>query len=101
MIIIETCCEYTEKTLFVSSDQQKWINRIKKLAEKYPDDVTIRHRPEDNDGCICATLPAEWLRIAPPRASNLTDEQRRAAAERMKALARKQKEGRLPAAQDE
>lgn len=98
---METCCEYTDKTLFVSSDHQKWINRIRKLAEMYPDDVTIKNRPEDNDGCICATLPAAWLRIAPPRANNMTDEQKAAASERMKALVEKQKNYRLALEQDE
>ena len=98
---METCCEYTDKTLFVSSDHQKWINRIRKLSEQYPDDVTIKNRPEDNDGCICATMPSEWLRISPPRKVEMTEEQRQAASERMKALVHKQKEERFRSEQDE
>ena len=91
MITIETCCEYTDKMLFISSDHQKWINRIKRLAEQYPDDVTIKNRPEENDGCICATMPAEWLRIAPPRTRDLSDEQRAELAERLRKARENQK----------
>ena len=92
---METCCEYTDKTLYISSDHQKWINRIRKLKSEYPGDVEIKNRPEDNDGCICATLPAAWLKISPPRKVEMTDEQRQAASERMKALAENQKQKRF------
>ena len=88
---METCCEYTDKTLFVSSDHQKWIYRIKKLAEQYPNVVTIKNRPEENDGCICATMPSEWLRIAPPRKVELTEEQKAELSERLRMAREKQK----------
>lgn len=91
MFIIETCCEYTDKTLFVSSDHQKWINKIKKLAEQYPDDVEIKNRPEENDGCICATMPSDWLRISPPRRVEMTEEQKAELAERLRLAREKQK----------
>ena len=90
MFIIETCCEYTDKTLFVSSDHQKWINKIRKLAEQYPDDVTMKNRPEENDGCICATMPSEWLRISPPRKVEMTEEQKAELAERLRLAREKQ-----------
>ena len=65
---METCCEYLDdKVMWVSSDQQKIINRVRKLAELYPDSVTIKRQPEQNDGCIYATMPAEWLKLNPPR----------------------------------
>ena len=93
---METCCEYLDdKVMWVSSDQQKIINRVRKLAEAYPDSVTIKRQPEQNDGCIYATMPAEWLRLMPPRKVEMTDEQRQVASERMKALVQKQKEQRL------
>ena len=88
---METCCEYTEKTLFVSSDHQKWINRIRKLSEQYPDAVTIKNRPEDNDGCICATMPSEWLRISPPRKVEMSDERKAELSERLRMAREKQK----------
>lgn len=88
---METCCEYTDKTLFVSSDHQKWINRIRKLSEQYPNDVTIKNRPEENDGCICATMPSEWLRISPPRKVDLSEEQKAELSERLRMAREKQK----------
>lgn len=101
VIVIETACNYTDKTMFVSSDQQKWINRIRKLKSEHPEQVKILYEPEQNDGCIYATVPAEWLRITPPRASTMTDEQKQMASERMKALVEKQKRDKLIQKQDE
>lgn len=63
---METCFEYTGDTMFMSSDERKYINRIRSLQKKYPDVVVIERQPETNDGCICAKLPASWLRIKPP-----------------------------------
>ena len=71
--------------MYVSSDQKRIINRIRKYKEQYPDAVRIIRDPEQNDGCIYATVPAEWLKIVPPRAVNMTDEQKAELAERLKA----------------
>lgn len=98
---LETCCEYIDKTMWVSSDQQKIVNRVRKLAEQYPESVTIKRFPEQNDGCIYASMPADWLRLSPPRKVEMTEEQRKAASERGKTLAQKKKEKRLLAEHDE
>lgn len=82
---METCLNYTGKTAFVSSDERKTINRIEKLKSQHPDSVIILNSPESNDGCLYAKLPASWIKITPPRTSNMTEEQRRAAAERLRA----------------
>lgn len=87
--------------MWVSSDQLKIINRVRKLAAEHPDKVTIKALPEQNDGCIYATMPAEWIRLSPPIKREMTEEQRQAASERMKAIAQKQKKQRLIAEQDE
>lgn len=81
---METCCEYLDKTMYVSSDQQKIINRVRKLAEQYPDQVTIKNQPEQNDGCIYATMPADWLKLSPPRTVEMSDERKAELAERLK-----------------
>lgn len=82
---METCCEYLDdKVMWVSSDQQKIINRVRKLAELYPDSVTIKRQPEQNDGCIYATMPAEWLKLNPPRKIELTDERKAELSERLR-----------------
>lgn len=80
---METCFEYIDKEdAYFSSDERKWIARIRKLAEKFPDRVTILKQPEENDGCIYARLPQNFMKIAPKTRLNLTDEQRAALRER-------------------
>lgn len=80
----ETSVSYTSPTAYFSSDEQKWINRIHKLKESEPDSVNIISEPEENDGCIYASVPSKWLKIAPPRHVNFTEEQREAMRERLK-----------------
>lgn len=72
--------------MYFSSDERKWITRIRKLAEEHADEVTILNQPETNDGCIYARLPVEYLKIAPKRRVDMSDEQRLIAAERMRLL---------------
>ena len=86
---METSISYTDSKAWVSSDERKWCNRIRKLAEQYPDDVAVIRMPEDNDGCIYATLPSSWLRIQPKIKRDLSDEQRLVMRERMMKLRQK------------
>ena len=83
---MQTTFEYCDGTAWFSSDEKKWINRIRKLKEKYPDLVTIKREPETNGGCIYCTLPPEWLKVSPKIIREITDEQRIAAAERLRLL---------------
>lgn len=64
---METCFNYVlEKgdpyIAYFSSDERKWIKKIRKLAEKFSE-VEILKQPEDNDGCIYARLPANALKV--------------------------------------
>lgn len=81
---METCFNYCGDKGFFSSDERKWIGRVRKLKEKYPDEVRIIAEPENNDGCIYCELPKEWLKVQPPVKRNLTDEQRQELSDRMK-----------------
>ena len=83
---METCFNYCGDKGFFSSDERKFVNKVRKLKEQYPDKVRIIAEPENNDGCIYAELPREWLRIAPPVKRVLTDEQRQFYSEQMKKL---------------
>ena len=84
---METALEYSDRSFaYFSSDEFFWIRRIRKLKEQYPDEVSIEYEPETNDGCICAKVPVKWFKIEPPRKVNMTDEQKRAFADRMKSL---------------
>lgn len=84
---IETAVNYDERKIaFFSSDEKKWINRIRKLAEQHPDECQITVQPENNGGCINAKFPAKWLKVSVPRSVSMTEEQRQAAAERMRRM---------------
>ena len=70
---METCFNYCGDKGYMSSDERKWIGRI---------------RRENNDGCIYAELPKEWLQVRPPKKMNYTDEQRQILSDRMKQMPR-------------
>lgn len=69
------------KTASVTFSQKKWINKIKKYAEKHSDVEIIA---ENDDGSIFAHIPIKWVKISPPRQREMTDEERAKAAERLK-----------------
>ena len=81
---METSCTYTDEYAYFSSDETRWKNRILKMAEKYPELVTILRRPEVNDGCVYAKFPARWMEIRPKGTSELTDEEKLILTERIK-----------------
>jgi hypothetical protein len=80
----ENCIEWlnNQHKITVSFCQEKWINKVKKLKDNYPDDVEIIAVNED--GSICAKLPAKFLKLSPPK--KVSEEQRQAASERFKKL---------------
>lgn len=88
----ETCITYLDEERFatVCSSEKKWINKILALHEKHPDEVTIKYYPEDNLGMIYAFVPKKWIKVAPTRKMNYTDEQKAVMVERL-AAARKKK----------
>ena len=81
----ETACDYLtcDKHATFCSSETKWINKIIKLHEQYPNEVEIQVFPEDNQGMLLAHLPKSWFQIRPPRKRDMTDEQRAAAAQRL------------------
>ena len=82
---METNAGYLDdRVMHVSTDEMKWKNRIEQWAKEYPEECKITVRPENNDGCMCAKMPASWFRMRPPIKRNLTDEQREAMADRMR-----------------
>ena len=79
----ETGVEYIkgEKSLTWYSDESKWASRIRQLAADNVD-VQIVH---DDGESVLAHCPVSWFKPPkPPIKRNMTDEQRQAAAERMK-----------------
>jgi len=91
---IETCFNYTAREAgYFSSNEQRWINRVRKLANEHPDEVTILSEPEDNDGTIYARMPVSYFRLQAPQKQNLTDEQKEALSERLRNWREKRAEG--------
>lgn len=84
--IKETCFDHQFGAAYatLSSAEYPVINRMKKLAEKYPDEVQIV--AENKDGSICAHVPWKWLKIAPPKSINMTDEEKAALAARLRGV---------------
>lgn len=81
---METCFNYCGDQAFFSSDERKWINKIHKLKEQHPDEITIIREPEDNDGCIYCKLPPYTLKIQFKR--EYSEEQKKILSDRMKAM---------------
>ena len=54
-------------TAGVTFSQRRYITKIRKLAEKHPDQVRIL--AENPDGSILARIPVSWIRVGPPRKS--------------------------------
>lgn len=78
---METCFNYVDKDVaFFSSDERRWINKIRKLKEQHPDEIQILAEPENNDGCIYCRLPSYTLKIQFKR--EYTEEERQAAREK-------------------
>lgn len=73
-----------EKSFTFYSSEFKWISKIKKLAEQYPQEVIIKDIYfEDGKECsITAEIPKRYFKISHPR--TVSEEQRQAAAERLR-----------------
>lgn len=81
---METCFNYCDINKgFFSSDEKRWINKIRKLKEEYPDEIRIIAEPETNDGCIYCQLPTSWLKIQPKRKVELSEEEKDVLRERL------------------
>ena len=66
----------------VCFSQGRFINKVKALKEKYPDEVEIC--VENADGSIVAHIPTSWVRITPPQKRELTEEEKEVLRERLK-----------------
>lgn len=71
-----------DKTVTVSFTAQKYVNKMKKLHEKHSDKFEAYEI--NPDGSLYARIPLKWLKISIPRTNNMNEEQRIAAAERLR-----------------
>lgn len=89
----ENNIEFTQnsKTATVYFAQGRYISKIKKLKEKYPDEVDIV--AENYDGSIVAHIPTKWIKISASK-REISDEQRKAASERLSSYLKSKKKGK-------
>lgn len=78
----ENCIEWIsgQHNIICSISQQKYITKIKKLAEKYPKKVKIKF---NKDGTICAKLPIKALKLSIIE-RELSEEQRKEMSRKFK-----------------
>jgi len=80
-----------DKTITFDTGELKWMRKIRKWKEEYPDDVIIKHEnidPDSDDGAIesmVVELPIKWMKVSPPKKMNLSEEQKQAARDRLQA----------------
>lgn len=93
--LIETSIEYItiDKHATFCSGERKWVNKINKLHEQYPDEVQIIQSPESNGGIILAHIPKSWLKVSPPKKVNMTEERKQQLSERLKKTREAMKKG--------
>lgn len=97
MAALDVCVDnvfewYTgESVATVTFSQKKWVNKIKKYSEEYPEVVIVA---ENEDGCICAHVPVSWFKFGPPKKGRIyTEEEKQIAAARL-AEARRKRNGK-------
>ena len=69
------------KIATLTLSQSKYINKIKKLAEKFPDEVKIT---AENSDCIVCHIPTSYIKINNPPKRIYSEEERAAMTERLK-----------------
>lgn len=86
----ENVIEFLEnsKQATVTFTQGRYISKIKKLAEKFPDECKIV--AENSDGSIVSHIPVKWIKINNPQ-REVSDEEREVLAERMRNIRDKEK----------
>ena len=79
---------YMDDGKFCVDAAEEWsIKMVKRLKADFPNEVDIKH--ENKDGSIYAYMPLKWMRITPRKKKVLSDEQKRALAERLTAARRR------------
>lgn len=82
----------TDDMVSVTVYEGKYINQLKALAEKHPDEVELI--PTGLAGVMLAHLPKKYVHVSFYESSKkeMTEEQRAAAADRLRAMRKKKAE---------
>lgn len=93
----ETIIDYNEEEprAHIYTLNRPLAQAVEKLADEFPDKVEIlRPWREDIHEALDAEVPKDWIKLRPPAHRNMTPEQKKAAADRMR-KAREAKAARL------
>ena len=71
-----------DKTVTVTLSQRKYITKVRKLAEKFPDEVEFLY--ENKDGSVLVKLPLRAIKINLTEKRELTEEQREVIRDRFR-----------------
>jgi len=89
----ETVIEHCEgdKYAAITAAEPSMVNRLKKLSRNLSRDraeisAQFEVIAENEDGSLFVHVPWSWVRIAPPRTLNLTEEQKEERRRRLMAL---------------
>lgn len=82
--------DYIENVAHVYSCHKPTINRLQKLADSNPDEVSVEF---DNRYGMQIAVPVKWITIKPPR--KYSEEERKKRGERLAEAARAKKEREL------
>lgn len=82
----------TDDMVSVTAYEGKYINQLKALAEKHPNEVKLM--PTGLNGVILVHLPKKYVHVSFYESSKkeMTEEQRAAAADRLRAMRKKKAE---------
>ena len=85
----ENCIEWLngQDRVTVTLSQGKYINKVKKLAEKHEGVEIVK---ENTDGTLLAHLPLKFIKISAPK--QMTEEQKERARERFKVIQKERTE---------
>lgn len=95
-VVIDNCMEWLtgDKVGAVTFSQKRWVSKLLKYAEDYPEDVEII--AQNPDGSVFAHVPISWFKFSPPRKGReMTDEEKAAAAERLREAREKKANERI------
>ena len=74
-----------EKTASVYTHNKALQRKVQKLVEKRPEECKLDGVSHDGQA-VSFIVPKSWIKVSPPRKRQLTDEQRNAAAERLRRI---------------
>lgn len=82
----ENCIEWLtgQNMITLSLTQERMINKVRKLKQKFPDEVKIK---TNKDGSICAKMPLSYLKLnhTERELKELTDEEKKEIRKRLQA----------------